>query len=438
MRKPGGWRLFLAMALLGWMALLAQADVRLEPLPPPEARSRSHVPVPSQGTRDPQQLFEERLRQAKALGDLRKHIEEISGKDIDSLLKQLKNAGIDPQSPEFMKLVQEEIKRQAKNPNANAKLNPEEIDTLQRLFKDLFPDGVNFPDKSKIGKITPPDPTDPVDKGKVDPITDPGKKSDWVKTPRDQDDLDAAGRQMANFAKRLDGLSGKVRNSPALRKAVGDLSRLALENSQGKQGGLDSYLAKMNRLSKQGDGWFGKSWASAKRFEMPRLPTLNLPTLRLPIGGVPNVGVPGAPGISAGGGSGAWQWFIGLGLLVGAAVLLWKLLPRALAWNQAKVADEWRLGPWPVAPGAVSSRADLVRAFEYLSLLLLGRQARTWNHRNIAAKLGASQVERRQAATELASLYERARYTPADEPLPAAAVADFRRDLCLLAGVEGT
>lgn len=435
MRKPSGWRLILAVALVGWMALLAQADVRLEPLPPPEARS-SHVPVPAQGNRDPQQLFEDRLRQAKALGDLRKHIEEISGKDIDSLLKDLKKAGIDPQSPEFMKLVQEEIKRQAKNPNPNAKLNPEEIDTLQRLFKDLFPDGVNIPDKSKIGKVTPPDPTDPLDKGKVAPIPDPGKKSDWVKTPRDQDDLDAAGRQMANFAKRLDGLSGKVRNSPALRKAVGDLSRLALENSQGKQGGLDSYLAKMNRLSKQGDGWFGNSWASVKRFEMPRLPSLNLPTLRLPIGGVPNVGVPGAPSIPAGG-SGAWQWLIGLGLLVGAAVLLWKLLPRALAWNQVKVADEWRLGPWPVAPGAVSSRAELVRAFEHLSLLLLGRQARTWNHRDIAAKMGASEAERRQVASELASLYERARYAPEAEPLSAAAIAEGRRDLCLLAGVEG-
>ena len=40
-----------------------------------------------------------------------------------------------------------------------------------------------------------------------------------------------------------------------------------------------------------------------------------------------------------------------------------------------------------------------------------------------------------EAAEQLASLYERARYAPPGEPLPEAALATARRDLCLLAGV---
>jgi len=109
----------------------------------------------------------------------------------------------------------------------------------------------------------------------------------------------------------------------------------------------------------------------------------------------------------------------------------------------------WKLGPWPIHPTAVQTREELIRAFEYLSVLLLGPAARHWHHLAIAASLGRSSgatvsarrwgdgsAERRQAAQQLATLYERARYAPPAEPLPEAALATARRDLCLLAGVH--
>ena len=96
----------------------------------------------------------------------------------------------------------------------------------------------------------------------------------------------------------------------------------------------------------------------------------------------------------------------------------------------------WNLGPWPVNPALVSTPAELIRAFEYLSLLRLGPDSRSWNHRAIAAHLGQTvPPDGRRAADELAALYEQARYAPADDPLPADALSTARRDLCLLAGV---
>ena len=84
-------------------------------------------------------------------------------------------------------------------------------------------------------------------------------------------------------------------------------------------------------------------------------------------------------------------------------------------------------------------RQDLIRAFEYLSLLVFGQSARTWNHRDIAARLreraGTSAAERCRAADHLADLYERARYAPPADPLPDGELHEARRDLCLLAGV---
>jgi hypothetical protein len=82
---------------------------------------------------------------------------------------------------------------------------------------------------------------------------------------------------------------------------------------------------------------------------------------------------------------------------------------------------------------ARQTREELVRAFEHLSLLRLGRDAVHWNHVEIAGRLGEG--DRRRTAEQLAGLYEKARYAPASDPLPDAAIATARRDLCLLAGV---
>jgi hypothetical protein len=101
-----------------------------------------------------------------------------------------------------------------------------------------------------------------------------------------------------------------------------------------------------------------------------------------------------------------------------------------------------RLGPWPVVPGRVRTAAELIKAFEYLSVLCLGRVARTWNHREIAknfshTKAGAD-AEHMQAAEALASIYEQARYSPLGASLPESDLSQARRYLTLLAGAQSS
>jgi hypothetical protein len=143
--------------------------------------------------------------------------------------------------------------------------------------------------------------------------------------------------------------------------------------------------------------------------------------------------LPGGAGLAVG------QTLLWLLLLAAIVVVIVVILRRngfPLARRGLVVA---RPAGWPAQPHLVTTRAELIAAFEYLSLLLLGQDARTWNHKDIAAAVGDPEratPAQQQAADELAALYEQARYTPDDGPLPPAAVAAARRDLCLLAGVS--
>jgi hypothetical protein len=82
----------------------------------------------------------------------------------------------------------------------------------------------------------------------------------------------------------------------------------------------------------------------------------------------------------------------------------------------------------------VTTRSDLIQAFEYLSVLLCGSQARTANHLALADAL--QQITgSRSVAEPLAHTYALARYTPVSEPLPPETIAEARQHLCRLAGV---
>ena len=82
----------------------------------------------------------------------------------------------------------------------------------------------------------------------------------------------------------------------------------------------------------------------------------------------------------------------------------------------------------------MSTRQDLIRAFEHLAYLLLGRLARSLNHRDVAARLGRLDGAGAAAADRLARLYEQARYAPPDEVLPLHELTAARGDLAALAG----
>jgi hypothetical protein len=89
-----------------------------------------------------------------------------------------------------------------------------------------------------------------------------------------------------------------------------------------------------------------------------------------------------------------------------------------------------------VDPRHITDREALVKAFEYLSVLVCGRGARVWNHVTIASALERAVPQAEALADPLARLYAVARYTPADEPLPPGAIAEARGYLCDLAGVS--
>jgi hypothetical protein len=172
---------------------------------------------------------------------------------------------------------------------------------------------------------------------------------------------------------------------------------------------------------------------------LPSLPELDLHGLSLP--SMPSVSVPSVSGPSwsgglsmgDGGGLHVLIWIVAV-LVLGA--VLWKVMHSPAA--SAERSQRWRLGPWPVAPSHVSTRGELIVAFEYLALKVLGLDARTRNHLDLAAELGgrpSADPIRQRAAARLARLYEHARYAPPDEALDQREMADARHDLCCLAGV---
>jgi hypothetical protein len=155
----------------------------------------------------------------------------------------------------------------------------------------------------------------------------------------------------------------------------------------------------------------------------------------LPRMGVPRLGAGSLPSAMALGSIAQILLFGVVGFVI--VVLLW----RSASWAQSALEarpSEWRLGPWPVSIAAIQTRQQLVQAFEHLSLLLLGRDARTRHHRDLAQRLGQlpdlNPEHRAAAARRLAELYAFARYAPEERSLTEAELETARRDLRRLAG----
>jgi hypothetical protein len=168
--------------------------------------------------------------------------------------------------------------------------------------------------------------------------------------------------------------------------------------------------------------------------KVPDVPLPSVPRPLMSFRGPGRLSLPAAPAVSP---RDAGQALVGLLFLAGVAALLALAATRLRSRIAARAAMAWQLGPWPVHPGQVASRRDLVLAFEHLALSRLGPGARSRNHRDLAEGLVGGRVALVGAADHLADLYEQARYAPDEGPLPAAALADARRNLCLLAGVAG-
>jgi hypothetical protein len=156
----------------------------------------------------------------------------------------------------------------------------------------------------------------------------------------------------------------------------------------------------------------------------------------------PGSWLPGPPGPPSGSpsfsvpGGGSWLPVILLGAVAVVGVALFWLWPRLTGTRDDQPTPVPGLGPWPVDPRSITDRDGLVRAFEYLSVMLHGTAARTWNHRTIAEAFLRNVPNAAVGADELAEAYAVARYTPADQPMTAEQVAAARRHLCRIAGVR--
>jgi hypothetical protein len=171
---------------------------------------------------------------------------------------------------------------------------------------------------------------------------------------------------------------------------------------------------------------------------LPRNPVAGMRPPNLPR--LPGLGrMPSAPSVSRRSLTNSGKAIVVVAFLVVIVVALWRAGGIVEKLRQARAAV-WRLGPWPVRPEAVSTRGELVQAFEHLSLLCLGQPARTRNHLELAEQIAGQPSldpdRRRDAAQTLADLYAQARYTPAEEPLPDNDLERARRELCYLAGVS--
>jgi hypothetical protein len=262
----------------------------------------------------------------------------------------------------------------------------------------------------------------------------------------------ALGQWLLKTAEHFKELDPSLRDSPALHRALRELSR-KIEGSDERWKALDRQAnafadkwASLSHALPLDHLWPEKGLAWTQKL-MPRsLPSWKLPEFRPPSGRGAQLTLPhgGMPALGEANGWGA-LWM--LAVFASLGLILWKFWTRS-AGDGGGGAEGWQLGPWPVPPNAVRTRAELIRAFEYLSVLRLGPAARHWHHWAIASALGRFSpntppssrrgeafAELRRSAEQLALLYERARYAPPDEPLPEAVMATARRDLCVLAGV---
>jgi hypothetical protein len=380
---------------------------------------------------DLEDILRANLEQAQSLERLKGFLEQM--KSIEAIDRFIKGGNFDPadvvKQENALKLIETVRKAEPglyEKAKKLANLNDADLKRIDKFVKDRTKkpekSGQEAPRAAGAGikeKKSPEQPFDP-------PDLDRGEEA--VRTVRDWlESMEKEGQ-----------LSDLLRDSPAIQEAVDEMTASLLA---GAGDGGRWQLGAADQLGKAA-GFFDNAYRFFENggFSMPGPPRFRFP--RISPGGLPSFGPPGLGGPAAATGTGIWQVLLWGGVFVLAGLILWQVLSR-LKSRAAQTAAEgpgWRPGSWPVDPSRVASRAEIIQAFEFLSLLLLGLPARTWNHRDIALGMGCvgtgGSVDTADAADRLAGLYEQARYAPETGPLPGPALAAARRDLCFLAGVK--
>ncbi len=268
----------------------------------------------------------------------------------------------------------------------------------KQAIRDAFKDRAQPRDDLIEGKRPRPDEPQPPDRKPFDQLPnnpDNNKRPEIPKPlqtepPRDQEDplsrlLEGAVQRLekTDFAARVlqsDGFQKSVTNfEAALRKS--NFDGLRLSNTQ-----LEQMRRKLEQFVPSKS--LGRSLRLRNGDTPPSLGRPNLMPAN-PGGWLGPRAAPAAqlPGAGFSGFGHGLLWVVGLVVVVAAVLIVLRMRGVPLLGGRHRAAASSPAG-WPLPPGRVSTRAELVAAFEYLALLLLGSAARAWNHKNIAAAIG--------------------------------------------------
>jgi hypothetical protein len=377
----------------------------------PKADERRYDPVPLQGNLDV--ILRELLLRTDEDDDLAKLLDTLRAnqvKGLDPKLLDQLNMGAD--SP-WLRGDMLDLARRLQNGEFAGEDRTELWKQLEKLSQALNGQ-LSDPTTSSI-PFTMPN----MIPGSGDvPAPDPGME-------------DRLARMAKDWLKDVDQsrVGDYLRESPAWQNTLRELERAVPNSGPGQF----DWLGRVPDKLRLPDTWLPRlsDWAG----RMPKVNLPNLPNWRFnppnlgrwspSFGGPPSFSAPSFGNISV---SDNLVWALAPLSIALAAWVFYRKLGRDLAMTPLGV----RRGPWPVDPAYVTTRTQLVQAFDYLALLLLGDEVRTWNHVAVAKKLG-EEAPRRPAAGALAHLYELARYTPGDDVLPPEVQAAARRHLVALA-----
>lgn len=253
------------------------------------------------------------------------------------------------------------------------------------------------------------------------------------KLPRPKDDAFTKLTERAMKEAQNTQLGEFLQRSPAWQRAFEDL-RGVMQQSDAPPGLFGDLPSKL--LTPDGNTFklADSAFSSLRDLPRPRFDRFRWDKSVPGIGQIPtpDFGTPGGPdfgdaSLPSLGAAASWILVVLIVLLVG-----WRLM-RFTRRTAPVVQDRPNLGPWPVRPEAVATRADLVLAFDYLALWTLGLGVKSWNHHAVANRWRTQAPACGDSAAALAQLYEQARYTLGADALPDAERELAQRSLAQIA-----
>jgi hypothetical protein len=295
------------------------------------------------------------------------------------------------------------------------------------------------PPPGGMAPAVPPPPATPEDTlfRPPDEPTDPRTKSlqafaaVWERNVGPLDETPEVKRALFDLASSTNGLNLDLLDDKGnsvwdlLRK--GDGSGLDFGDFTDGSGG-NWKLPNLELPSMRFGNWFGRTTAGGGSSSSSSW-NWGGPSLR------PRAPSTGGSGFGDFGFGGSWFPVVVLAIIV-LAIVLWMVLKNLRTETPELVVIPHGLGPWPIDPRRINTREDVVKAFEYLSVLICGMVAKNWTHNTIAGALADLATTHGETAVMLARLYELARYAPLDEPLSRDELMEARELVCGLAGVS--